>query len=367
MRIVVLSTDPGVPWGGTKGASVHLREMCGALAAQGCTGHVMVAGHRGDPHERDGVSVEELPCGTTAADRIARTAPTADHLRRRLRETSADAVYERFALHSAAGSFAASDTGIPHLVELNAPLPDEAARYRQLELGSAAVRLEASVLRSASIVFAVSTPLAAYAERRGAGRVEVLPNGVDTGRFRHPAAQRSERPVAIFAGRARPWHGLGAVATAWESLGTAAPRLRVIGDPGGAGPALRRLGAELIGSVEHERVPGLLCDADIGLAPYSDDAPEYFSPLKLFEYMAAGLAVIASDLPGVREVADPECAVLLGRGDDLGDAVGTLAADRDRRASLGSRARARAFAEHAWSRRARRVVAAAGQSLGVAG
>ena len=66
-----------------------------------------------------------------------------------LRAFAADAVYERIALHSAAGTTAARALGIPHIVELNAPLPEEAARYRQLERPADAERLERETLAGA--------------------------------------------------------------------------------------------------------------------------------------------------------------------------------------------------------------------------
>ena len=84
-------------------------------------------------------------------------------------------------------------------------------------------------------------------------------------------------------------------------------------------------------------VPRLLGEADIGLAPYSPDAPAYFSPLKLFEYLAAGLAVVAADIPGVRDVDGSEAALLIPPGDAIGarTAVAALTADPGERARLG--------------------------------
>jgi glycosyltransferase involved in cell wall biosynthesis len=368
IRLAVVSTDPGVGWGSGKGASVHMQEICGALAAEGAAVLALVAGEV-DRREISppGVRVEALPAGRTAAERLRSEAGTGQRIARRLREFGATAVYERFALHSAAGSRAAREAGIPHLVELNAPLLEEAARYRRLEWPLEAARIEQSVLGSAAVVFAVSRPLADYAGSHGARRVEVLPNGVDASRFPSPSGQRGDPPTAVLVARARPWHGVGAVAEAWRMLGSAAPRLVVLGDPGEERRALAAVGAELAGPVDHERVPAALCTADIGLAPYAAGAPAYFSPLKLFEYMAAGLAVVAGDLPGVRDAVGEDGAVLVppGNAAALSEAVGALAADRELRLALGAAARARALAEHTWARRARQVLAAAAQTIEV--
>jgi glycosyltransferase involved in cell wall biosynthesis len=368
IRLAVISTDPGVGWGSGKGASVHLREICGALVAEGAAVLALVAGEvrRGDIAP-PGVRVEALPAGRTAAERLRSDAGTGQRIARRLREFRAAAVYERFALHSAAGAWAAREAGLPHLVELNAPLLEEAARYRRLERPLEAARIERAVLASATVVFAVSRPLAEYAGSHGARRVEVLPNGVDASRFPRPSGQRGDPPTAVLVARARPWHGVGAVAEAWRMLDSAAPRLIVLGDPGEERQELAAVGAELTGPVDHALVPATLCAADIGLAPYAAGAPAYFSPLKLFEYMAAGLAVVAGDLPGVRDAVGEDGAVLVPPGDTaaLSAAVRALTGDRELRLALGRAARARVLSEHTWPQRARRVLAAASETIGV--
>ncbi|MGI9081454.1 MAG: glycosyltransferase family protein [Thermoleophilaceae bacterium] len=106
-------------------------------------------------------------------------------------------------------------------------------------------------------------------------------------------------------------------------------------------------------------MPDRLASAHIGLAPYAPDSPSSFSPLKLFEYLAAGLAVVAADLPGVSDIVDSETAMLIPPGDGvaLAEAVQALAADPARRAALGRAGRARVVAEHTWERRARDILA----------
>jgi glycosyltransferase involved in cell wall biosynthesis len=253
----------------------------------------------------------------------------------------------------------ASLLGIPHLVELNAPLPWEAARYRSLEAPERARELEAEVLERADTVFAVSGPLRDYALARGARRVELLPNAADPERF---ALRRREpkAPVAVFMGSLRPWHGLDTIAEAWERLGSGAPRLVVIGDGRRADVRLPA-STELLGAVPYEHVPRVLARATIGLAPYGKDSPGYFSPLKLFEYLAAGLAVVAGAIPGVVEAVGPEQAVLTPPGDPvaLADAVAALAANRDRCRLLGAKGRALVEERHTWRHRASRVIAVA--------
>jgi glycosyltransferase involved in cell wall biosynthesis len=360
MRIAYLSTDPGIAYGGTKGASVHLGEMAAAMAREGAEVLLLVARiEPGAPPPPPGVTVQRLPGparGASAAERVSAEPDRQAWLEERLGHFGAVALYERLALHSAAGSAAASRLGIPHLVELNAPLLQEAARYRTLAEPDVADLLERAVLRRAELVLAVSGPLARYARTRGARRVCVSPNGVDTGLFAPRPGPPAGRPSAVFTGTLRPWHGVETLAGAWRLLGAGAPRLTVVGDGPGRG-VLEEAGAHLTGALRHDAVPGVLAGADIGIAPYAADAPPYFSPLKLFEYLAAGLAVVAAAIPGVTELVDERTAVLVPPGDPgaLAGAVAALAADRRRLARLGRAGRELAE-QNTWGHRARGVL-----------
>ena len=110
----------------------------------------------------------------------------------------------------------------------------------------------------------------------------------------------------------------------------------------------------------HDRVPAVLAGAQIGLAPYPAGAPPYFSPLKVFEYLAAGLAVVAADLPGVTEVAGGTAVVVPpGDAQALAGAVSALVADPGRRAALGAGGRRLVLSRHTWGHRARMVLALA--------
>jgi glycosyltransferase involved in cell wall biosynthesis len=362
-RLAYLCTDPGVAWGGTKGASVHMTQMAEALAEQDAEILVIAARVKRElPRPSLGLTLEPLPGpgpGASAAERLAAEPLRVAWLRRRLERFGADALYERLALHSAAGSAAAAALGIPHLVELNAPLPSEASRHRRLE-ESRAAQLERTVLRNADLVLAVSEPLADYARSRGARRVKVFPNPVSLERFGDPVSHDGREPMAAFVGALRSWHGVATVAEAWGRLGGDTPELIVIGD-GSGHDALEAVGAAVTGWVPHDKVPELLADAHIGVAPYALDAPGYFPPHTPFDYLAAGLAVVAARLPGVVEVVDDTSAVLIPPGDPraLAEAVAALAADPARRARLGSAGRRLVRARHTWERRARDVLQAA--------
>jgi glycosyltransferase involved in cell wall biosynthesis len=108
-------------------------------------------------------------------------------------------------------------------------------------------------------------------------------------------------------------------------------------------------------------VPALLAGAAIGLAPYSDSTPLYFSPIKLFEYLAAGLATVVAELPAVTAVVDRDSAVVIPRGDAvaLAEAVAALCADSSERERLGQNGRTLVAAGHTWRHRATRILEAA--------
>jgi hypothetical protein len=163
MRLAYLSSDPGVPWGGATGASVRLAEMARALAAVDAELLVMVAevAHGASPPP-PGVRLELLPAES------ARTM----YLVRRLQRFQAEALYERTGLYCGAGSAAASALGIPHLVELEAPLPDPDGSVAR------------AVLRSAELVLVTSASLADHARARGARRVKVCTNAASSRRAR---------------------------------------------------------------------------------------------------------------------------------------------------------------------------------------
>jgi glycosyltransferase involved in cell wall biosynthesis len=165
------------------------------------------------------------------------------------------------------------------------------------------------------------------------------------------------QPAAVFAGTLRPWHGTETIARAWRLLGAAAPPLVVAGDGPGR-ELLEPVAAEITGFLPHSAVPAVLASAEIGLAPYAADAPDYFSPLKLFEYLAAGLATVAGNLPGVVDVVDGRSAVVIAKGDApaLARSIARLAADPDERIRLGRAGRALVAARHTWQQRAESIL-----------
>lgn len=345
MKILYLCPDTGIDVLGRKGASIHVREMIAALHRAG--------------HQVDLVAPRLTKPGATPASTPAtvRRVPVderiqsvkanlanfslchggenslAKDVRRILYDTELvayladqftadppDLLYLRSSLLSTAGVGLAATTGRPLVVEVNAPLGAEQQTYRAGALAELYNGTERHVLRAATAVIVVSAPLAEHVAAAGVdrSRIHVCPNGVDRQRF-HPAAVSATRrrdlgiPEGIvlgFVGGLRPWHGAEALPGILHRLradGTSAA-LVVAGD-GPAGDAIkqaaRRLGVAdnvtMLGAVDHDDIADVIRCFTVALAPYAGLSHDfYFSPLKLYEYLACGVPVVASDIGQLR-------------------------------------------------------------------
>lgn len=384
MRIAYVCADVGVPVFGRKGCSVHVQEVVGALRGAGADLCLFAACLGGSPPPPvAGVPLRRLPCPSEGE--IAARERSAFEANRGLREALEadgpfDAVYERYSLWSFAGMEYARDRGAAGLLELNAPLVEEQAAHRKLVHRDVAEAVADRAFAAASRLIAVSEPLARWVKSSfGArGRVHVMPNAIDPARFPasvHPARRAAGAFTVGFLGSLKPWHGLSVLAEAFARLHARWPssRLLVVGDGPERGAfesslsahGVRHL-AELTGTVAPHDVPGLLASMDAAVAPYPPQPRFYFSPLKVYEYMAAGLPVVASRVGQIAEaIRDGEDGLLCPPGDAprLAEALGRLAADPALRARLGTKARQRVLAEHTWSAVAERILLLAVESV----
>ncbi len=190
------------------------------------------------------------------------------------------------------------------------------------------------------------------------GDVEVVPNGVDTARFADgtPLVERDldEGPVVLFLGRDEPRKGLDVLVAAWAAVRERVPGAALwVAGPGTEG--VQALGVRAFGEVEDEFVPALYASADVFCAPARGG--ESFGVV-LAEAMAAGLAVVATDIPGYAAVARPDAEAVLVPPDSPEALAGALAGvlgDSALRERLAAAGRSRA-AEFDWSVVAGRVL-----------
>ncbi|MGI6877493.1 glycosyltransferase family 4 protein [Microbacterium sp. gxy059] len=359
MRIAYVCADPGIPVDGAKGASVHVQQIVRALRRRG--DEVTVYAVRAGADRVEGAPVVVVPvAGGEPADRERGVARAAAEIARRVAADGCDLVYERLSLFSDVSA----RVGAPSVVEVNAPLIDEQRAHRTLVDEAGAERAARRVLEAASVVACVSDPVARWAADRGAPplRTVVAPNGVDVRAF--APADIGDGPLeTVFVGSLKSWHG---VETAIDAIrGLDGVRLTIIGD-GPERDALRRRaegsGADVRwrGAMPHARVPSALRGMHVGLAPYPETADDYFSPLKAFEYLAAGLALVGSatgQLPTLVEHGRTGLLVPPGDVGALRSALVRLRDDRPLARRLGAAAREQALREHDWDRVLDRILA----------
>ena len=164
---------------------------------------------------------------------------------------------------------------------------------------------EQSCCKVADAVVSVSRPLAALRAQQGAKLAVVIPNGVDFERFHTANLAREEHPpTLVYMGSLDERWGVDLSIRAMPLLRSQMPDIRLL--IAGRGPAEQELQQLAIsigvgdctrfeGFVPYADLPGLLAQADIGIATSRGDIfRRYASPLKIAEYMAAGLPVICS-------------------------------------------------------------------------
>ena len=403
MNILYLCPDLGVPVLGRKGASVHVREFVKALSRAGHNVVLAAQTLNKSPWERpDVVEVSlvqvRLPSrivevalalkefnATLGVEnslpgemrRILYNQELAGDLKRRFDGDPPDFIYERASLYGTVGVLLAREFNVPLLLEVNAPVALEQASYRSTGLGNLAAQAERWALLHADAVLAVSSPLREHIISLGAdpGRVHLFPNGVDPNLFQPGPPEAAVRarlglddgPVLGFVGGLRPWHGVDLLPELVERLAHRYRNLHlvIVGD----GPLRPRLEEAFVerkvrkrviftGTLPHASVGPVVRQFDVALAPYPElDHPFYFSPLKLFEYMACGVAVVAADVGQISETVRHGKSGLLcppGNVGALVEACHQLLSNPKLRRALGRAAAKLVHTHYTWDRNAAR-------------
>lgn len=372
------------------GQTVHIEEMISALRELGHEVRVVA------PRP---VSGEQMGQDITWVHRLRATLPKAVYellelsysfvayrrLRRAAIEFQPDVLYERCNLFLVAGAWLKRRFGIPMLLEVNSPLADERERFGGLALPRLARWSEHKAWRTADAVLPVTRVLADIVQAGGvpAQRLVVIPNGINEAHFAHaPSAEAakaklgwSDALVLGFTGFVRDWHGVDRVLHWMARPDTPAnTRLLVVGD-GPARPDLERLAQELriadrvlfTGVVPRSEVPARVAAFDVALQPA---VTPYASPLKLFEYLALGKAIIAPRRPNICEILQDGRNALLFDEATPGDfeaVLGRLCGEGALRQRLAAEARATIGGMGlTWRGNAQKVVALA-QTLRTAG
>ena len=303
-----------------------------------------------------------------------------------LRSQPVSFVYQRNGRYDYTGVVFAQQRKVPLVLEYNGSEvwigKNWGRRLRYEKLGE---DIELLNLHAADLVVVVSKPSRDELVERGIdpGKILVNPNGVDPVRY-SPSISGEEvrqthgligKTVIGFIGTFELWHGAEVLAEAFGRLLAAEPsyrdrvRLLFIGD----GTRMKEVRANLdrqgvadlaifTGLVPQVQGPAHLAACDILASPHvpnPDGTPFFGSPTKLFEYMAMGKGIIASDLEQIGEVlAHDRTAWLVRPGDpdDLTRGLKVLLDDPERRHRLGAAARAEVVARYTWREHTQRII-----------
>ena len=295
-------------------------------------------------------------------------------------------VYQRYSLNNYAGLRLAHHLGVPLILEYNGSEVWMSRHWgRPLLYDELASRIELLNVNGADLVVVVSRAMRDELLARGVDgtRVLVNPNAVDAERY-SPAVDGSVvrrrytlegRTVLGFISTFQVWHGAIVLARAFAALLTEHPEYRVsvrllmIGSGAEADEARRIIAAagfadavQFTGLVEQQEGPAHLAACDILVSPHvpnADGSPFFGSPTKLFEYMAMGKGIVASNLDQIGEVLrHGETAWLVPAGDvdALSAGLDRLVRDAELRRALGAAARLDALAHHTWRAHVRRTL-----------
>jgi glycosyltransferase involved in cell wall biosynthesis len=363
MRVAYICMDPGVPVFGQKGASVHVQEVIRSLLKRGAQVELFAARLGGDvPSDLSAIKVHTFP-GLPKSDTEKReqlTLSLNQMLRLKLSSATFDLIYERYSLWSYGAMDVARVAHTPSVLEVNAPLIEEQAKHRSLHDRDAAEMVATKVFTNAGTVICVSEQVANYVKRYvPEEKVHVLPNGVNLSRFA-VAPSHTETFTVGFVGTLKPWHGVEVLLESFRTFYKQHPQshLLLVGD----GPEREKLEAKVeeyqlskvvtfTGAVSPERVPYYLSQMTVAVAPYPALENFYFSPLKILEYMAAGVPVIASRAGQIPELLEDGVSGLLcppGDADALALALGDLYHRPALAERLARQARNNAEQQHSW-------------------
>ncbi|HEX9367267.1 MAG TPA: glycosyltransferase, partial [Vicinamibacterales bacterium] len=359
--------DQAVP--GTKGGSVHVAAVAEGLAALGHEVTALVTLGKGATRPSLVRWTSMPPSFGSSHLRLAR----ASRIGRLAEAIRPDAIIERYHNFGGEAIRAAAAVDAVAVLEVNAPIVDHAGSSKALVDRALLVEpMRRWRERLCALADVIVTPHAAVLPPGiPRERIRVLEWGADTDRFRPdvvglpPFVRLGVTTVAIFAGAFRSWHGAIHLVEAIKILrarGEKSVGAVLVGD-GAELPRARQAaeGIETIvftGALPHDRMPAALAGADIGVAPFDVGAHAplslgfYWSPLKIFEYMASGLPVVAPAVDRMPSlVADGREGVLYDpdrHAEALADALVTLK-DVELRTRLGLAARARAERDYSWA------------------
>jgi len=295
-------------------------------------------------------------------------------------------IYQRYSDYNYSGALIAEKFKIPLVLEFNCPAIWTAKHWAKgLSYEKLANEVEMVNVRLADVVVVVSQPLKNELVSRGVDSDKILvnPNGVDPEIY-SPGVDGSEirrkynlegRTVIGFIGTFGKWHGAEVLAEAFGLLLRQYPqsrdttRLLMIGDGYTMSEVKRQLEVNgvtpesiLTGIVPQEEGPAHLAACDLLASPHvpnPDGTPFFGSPTKLFEYMAMGKGIVASDLDQIGEVLQHDHTGWLvkpGDAESLMHGLKFLIDNPETRQRMAEAAQREVVDKYTWKEHTRKII-----------
>ncbi len=365
MRLLYVASDQRVP--GTTGGSIHVLEVARGLVARGHEVDAVVHLEPGLPEIETlhGVRFHRIRWLPHSRFARFRARPTVEKLARALRP---DALMERYYNFGGEGIRAGSELGIPSLLEVNSPIVDYPGSPKALLDALLVVRpmqrwRERLVREARALVAPIPEIVPAFAR----ARTEIVTWGANVDAFRPDRRSEAFRKrlgvpagakLVLFSGSFRPWHGVHVFERAARLLKRREDLFfLLVGGPDASQDAGYR--GRRLGRVAYEGMPEVVASADIATAPYDTARmPElrlgfFWSPLKVFEAMAAGLPVVTIPRPPLTDIVrDGQEGLFFAEGDagSLARAIERLADEPGLAGRLGACGRSRVVERYSWAR-----------------
>lgn len=300
-----------------------------------------------------------------------------------LSENKPSCIYQRYGRNNYTGVLLAEKLNVPCIIEYNGSelwMTDNwggKIRYRKTT-----EEIELAVFNAADLIVGNAQALKDELVKRGIQpeKIVVIPNGVDPVKFNPSINGKDVRNkyglaendiVVSFVGTFGPWHGADVLAHSIKKVVSKRPNVKFmfVGNGGGMAKVQKIVESDGVsnfviytGAIPQNIAPYYLAASDILVSPQipnPDGSPFFGSPTKLFEYMASGKAIVASNLDQMGQIlSDNETALLTtpGNSDEIADCVLRLANDAQLCQALGKNAREEVVKKYTWDIHVKKIL-----------
>lgn len=388
MKICYIAPTEIIP--STNGGAIHTLELARNIVLKGHEVHIVAKYDNGVDEEKvQGVHIHRVR--SSQKKLIGYPSALTNSVRKTsdiIKKYDIDILHERMTLPGGVGAISSKLYNVPCLLEINGPVLEEHIalgnipnHYHRFLLK----RWRDRVLPVYGAYYVQTQSLKNIVSDWGLNNIEihVIPNGVDITRF-HPEIngneilekyQLAEKNVITFIGSLREWHGITLLLSSIPKVLSAYPdaKFMIIGS-GPQQPEIEKKIIELnlqdnvllIGAVPYRDIPKYIASSTICIAPFQPSMLGtmkkyglYFSPIKLFEYMACGKPIITTSVGEVNNLFEDKKDAYLIRPDEkeLVDAVIDLLQNKSLREQLGQKAREK-VKNYTWERTTEKVIGA---------